>query len=90
LDEVRKAATDLADQGKRAPCGTGPVFQNVAQVLLIGTALVSGAVGLVHLWKELSCPRPPHRPNHDPELQGDEDHSAREHTRRGNGRHGRG
>ena len=83
LQEVRTAAHDLAEQAKRAPGGSGPVFQNVAQVLLIGTALISGAVGLVHLWKILEHSSNPGRGGRgEPEPHGpDRDESSQRTSR---------
>src|ERR1700722_5632542 len=79
LHEVRSAARDLSQQAQRNLTATGVVFQNVAQVVLIGTALISGAAGLVHLWKALEHPSHamrggrkearPHDPNPDSSSQ---------------------
>ena len=61
LQEVRSAARDLSQQASHAPGNSGPVFQNVAQIALLGTALVSGALGLIHLYQALT--RKPHAPH---------------------------
>jgi hypothetical protein len=53
LQEVRDAVRDLEDQSVRLPGRTGVIFQNVANVALIGTAVISGALASVHLWRAL-------------------------------------
>jgi hypothetical protein len=53
LQELRDAGHDLSQQARRAPGRTGIVFQNVANVAIIGTALISGALATVHLWRAL-------------------------------------
>jgi hypothetical protein len=54
LHEVRDAAHDLTQQAERVPGKARIVFQTVADVALIGTAVVSGALAAVHLWKALT------------------------------------
>jgi hypothetical protein len=54
LREIRDAARDLAQQGQHAPGRARIVFQTVADVALIGTAVISGALASVHLWKALT------------------------------------
>jgi hypothetical protein len=51
LQELRAAAQDLAQQAHHAPGRTGIVFQNVASVAIIGTAVIGGALAAVQLWK---------------------------------------
>ncbi len=53
LQELRAAGQDLAQQARHAPGRTGIVFQNVANVAIIGTALLSGALATVHLWRAI-------------------------------------
>jgi hypothetical protein len=53
LQELRDAGEDLARQARHAPGRTGIVFQNVANVAIIGTVLISGALAAVHLWRAL-------------------------------------
>jgi hypothetical protein len=60
LQDLRAAVQDLAQQAHRAPGSTGIVFQNVANVAIIGTALIGGALATMQLWKAL-FPR-----NHEP------------------------
>ena len=61
LYEVRDAAQDLAEQAKHAPGRTGPAFRSVSEVLLLGTALVTSALALVHLYRALNRPQHPHK-----------------------------
>jgi hypothetical protein len=51
LQELRAAAQDLAQQAHHAPGRTGIVFQNVANIAIVGTAVIGGALAAVHLWK---------------------------------------
>jgi hypothetical protein len=69
LHEVRDAARELADQAGHPPGRPGTVFQKVASLALVTTAVLSGGLAAVHLWRNL-CPRhkekdhrpePPHR-----------------------------
>jgi hypothetical protein len=53
LQDLRNAAQDLADQARHAPGRTGPVFKNVADIAIIGTAMIGGALATVQLWKAL-------------------------------------
>jgi hypothetical protein len=64
LEKLKAVAEELAQHAKRAPGRTGLVFQNVAQGVLLGTAFISGLIGLVHLVKELTRKghEQPHRP----------------------------
>jgi hypothetical protein len=64
LLEVRAAARDLAQQGQHAPGKARIVFQTVADVALISTAVISGSLAAVHLWRALTrSPREPHPGN---------------------------
>ena len=75
LHEIRQAATQLAQQAQHMPTGASVAFQNVTQVLLIGTALINGVVSLAHLRRILEHPSSPprggrgepepHRPDRD-------------------------
>jgi hypothetical protein len=58
LQEVRDAVRDLVDQSAHLPGRTSVIFQNVANVALIGTAVISGTLAAVHLWRALF----PHHP----------------------------
>ncbi|HYV36077.1 MAG TPA: hypothetical protein VE988_10265 [Gemmataceae bacterium] len=64
LFEMRAAARDLAQQGQHAPGKARLVFQTVADIALIGTAVISGALAAVHLWKALARSN---RESHDAE-----------------------
>jgi hypothetical protein len=56
IQELRDAALDIAEQGRRSP-GRGRVaFQTVADCAIIGTAVLSGVLASVHLWKALFPP----------------------------------
>ncbi len=50
---MRDAAQDLAQQANRAPGKARVVFKTVADITLIGTAVLSGALAAVTLWKAL-------------------------------------
>jgi hypothetical protein len=54
LRDVRNAARDLSQQAGYIPGRTGILMQNVTQVLLLGTAVISGTLGLIHLCKALA------------------------------------
>jgi hypothetical protein len=59
LAEVRAAAQDIAQQAEHAG-RAGRLLQNIANMALIGTALASGALAAVHLWRTLrGKPHPP-------------------------------
>ena len=68
LRDVQAAAHDLAQDAKRLPGRTGPLFQNVSQILLVGAALASSTLAILHLYKALSrqysAPHPEDRPKH--------------------------
>jgi hypothetical protein len=51
LRQVQTAARDLAEQV--APGKSRVVFETVTQVAIIGSALIGGALGLVHLYRSL-------------------------------------
>jgi hypothetical protein len=48
LESLRDAAQDLADQAR-----PGPVFAKVTSVAILTTAVLSGVLAAVHLWKAL-------------------------------------
>jgi hypothetical protein len=58
---VRDAARNLAEQAGVAPGKARVVFQTVADIALLGTVLVSGALATVHLFKAL---HPRHKEDH--------------------------
>jgi hypothetical protein len=53
LAQVRDAAQDIARQAAHAPGKARIVFQTAADVAIIGTAVISGALATVGLWKAL-------------------------------------
>jgi hypothetical protein len=53
VQNVRDAARDLARESTRVPGQGRVIFQTVADVALIGTAVLSGALAAVTLWKAL-------------------------------------
>ena len=53
LRQVQAATQNLAEQAGIAPGKVRVVFQTVADVALLGTVLVSGALAAVHLYKAL-------------------------------------
>jgi len=57
LDQLRDAAEDIAEQGRLAPTRARVVFQTVADCAFIGTAVIGGAMAVIHLWKAL-FPKP--------------------------------
>lgn len=57
LQQLRDAAQDIAHQAGHAPGRAKVVFQTVADCVLIGTVVISGALAAIHLWKSL-FPRP--------------------------------
>ena len=60
LQQIRAAAQDLAQQSHHAPGKVRLVFQTVADISLITTAVISGALASVGLYKALF---PRHRPS---------------------------
>jgi hypothetical protein len=76
LHEAQAAARELSQQAQRNPGTSGLVFQNVAQVVLVGTALISGAVALVHLLKLLEHPASSRRGDHREPEPRDLDHNG--------------
>ena len=54
VQHVRNAAQDLARQASHSSGKTRVVFQTVAEVALVGTAVLSGALAAVALWKKLA------------------------------------
>src|SRR5438105_532578 len=64
LQQLRDAAQDIAEQSGHAPSRASVVFITVANCALVGTAVLSGALAAIHLWKAL---RPkPHEDRHEP------------------------
>jgi hypothetical protein len=53
LQALRDAAEDIAQQAGHAPASARVVFQTVADCALIGTAVISGVLASIHLWKAL-------------------------------------
>ena len=81
LLQVRDAARDLAEQGRHAPGKGRLVFQTVADVAFIGTAVIGGALAVIHLWKALSrshAAEAHQYPRHEPEGEG---HTPPRHCR---------
>lgn len=78
VQQVRDAAQDLARQASRAPGKVRVVFQTVADVALIGTAVLSGALAAVTLWKALV----PRHGAHHPSASASGDSDAFPHRRR--------
>ena len=54
LRDVQAVAHDLAQDAKRLPGRTGPLFHNVSEILLLGAALASSTLAILHLYKALS------------------------------------
>jgi hypothetical protein len=61
LHEVRAAAENLAEQAGMARGKRQLVFQTVADVVLLGTVVISGALAAVHLYRALF---PRHKEDH--------------------------
>lgn len=61
MQDVQKAAQNLAEQAGIAPNKTRVVFQTVADVALLGTVVISGALAAIHLYKTLFSR---HKENH--------------------------
>jgi hypothetical protein len=53
MQQVQAAAQNLADQVGIAPGKTRVVFQTVADVALLGTVVISGALAAIHLYRTL-------------------------------------
>jgi len=53
LKHLRDAAENLAGQAGVSPGKTRAVFQTVADVVLVGTMVISGALAAIHLYKTL-------------------------------------
>jgi len=62
LNDLRDAARELARQGQNAPGKGRLIFQTVSEIALIGTAVISGVLASIHLWKALT--RPQHETHH--------------------------
>jgi hypothetical protein len=53
LQQLRDAVQDIARQAGHAPGRARVVFQTVADCAIIGTAVISGVLASIHLWKAL-------------------------------------
>ncbi len=53
LQQIREAAQDIAAQSGHAPGRARVVFTTVADCALIGTAVLSGALAAIHLYRAL-------------------------------------
>lgn len=53
LQQVRNAAEDLAQQARQTPGRARVVFETIAEVAIIGSVVISGALASIHLWKAL-------------------------------------
>jgi hypothetical protein len=53
LQQLRDAAQDIGQQAGRVPGRARVVFETVADCAIIGTALISGALASIHLYKAL-------------------------------------
>jgi len=62
LQQIGAAVRNLAQEAGHTKGRTGVVFQRVAQVTIVATALATGALAFYQLWKELS--RPHREPQH--------------------------
>jgi hypothetical protein len=72
LEDVQKAARNLAEQAGIAPGKTRVVFQTVADVALLGTVVISGALAAIHLYKTVF---PRHKEDHSGPEPAGADHS---------------
>jgi hypothetical protein len=61
VQEVQNAARNLAEQAGIAPGKIRVVFQTVADVALVGTVVISGALAAVHLYRTIF---PRHKEDH--------------------------
>ena len=61
LQEVQVAVQNLSEQASHVPGRARIVFETVADVALLGTVLISGALATVHLCKALF---PRHKEDH--------------------------
>jgi hypothetical protein len=88
LQQLRDAAQDIAERSGLAPSRARVVFQTVADCALIGTALISGGLAAIHLYKAL-FPKPHgdrHGPSLDPDLRRDAGAGSEPPRRRDDGR----
>jgi hypothetical protein len=53
LQALRDAMQDISQQAGHAPGRARVIFQTVADCAIIGTAVISGALASIHLWKAL-------------------------------------
>jgi hypothetical protein len=53
LQQLRDAAQDIGQQADHVPGRARVVFQTVADCAIIGTAVISGVLASIHLWKAL-------------------------------------
>jgi hypothetical protein len=53
LQQLRDAAQDIAQQADHVPGRARVVFQTVADCAIIGTAVISGVLASIHLFKAL-------------------------------------
>jgi hypothetical protein len=83
LQEVRDAAYDLADHARHTPGSSGPVFHSVAEIVFIGTAVLTGTLALIHLWKALYPPQHAPHQDHAGQESAERSHPHRQHQGRG-------
>jgi hypothetical protein len=75
---LRDSAEELSECARRSPARVGTAFATVAEVAVLGTVLISGALATVHLYRALF---PRHKEAHvSPELV---DHAHSPPRRRG-------
>jgi hypothetical protein len=66
LRQVQAAAENLADHAGIAPGRTRVVFGIVTDVVILTSAVIGGALGAVHLWKNLFPKHKDDPHNHEP------------------------
>jgi hypothetical protein len=72
LQDMRDAAQDLGRQAGHAPGRVGTAFRTVADCALIGTAVISGALASIHLYKALHPREDKHGREPQPQGSGDD------------------
>ena len=78
LQQLRDAARDIADQSRHVPGRARLVFSTVAECAIVSTAVISGVLASIHLYKALFPKQHDDHSNRSPEPAG----SGREPPRR--------
>jgi hypothetical protein len=67
LQQLRDAAHDIADQSRHVPGRARLVFSTVAECAIVSTAVISGVLASIHLYKALFPKQHDDHSNRSPE-----------------------